>query len=310
MVGHSRRGTSRVGRFSTIVSCGMVLVPGVAMSAPVDDPPVQVIVDMDLSEPGFQHLVRLLPSAHIEHTAAVYILDPLGTRELWGIGYLGGIDRGISFGHMPTTGLVGSVTAMVGTPGTPANPGNTPWVDHAPAFEPGFVGPEVHYLEHGATASAPILASPAGPVFTVQITVEHAVEGDRFSFYLLDFVRVWQSGGTHGAFSTQAAMSLDTGGDAVPDGTWTIHGGDPDVPIPVPPASYAVDFIDGPPATGPAVIEIFITPGDINLDGVVDVLDLLLLLAAWGPCPQCPEDLNGDGLVDVQDLLILLANWT
>ncbi len=51
--------------------------------------------------------------------------------------------------------------------------------------------------------------------------------------------------------------------------------------------------------------------GDLNGDGVVDVSDLLILLAAWGGCPlnTCPADLNGDGIVDVSDLLILLANW-
>lgn len=50
--------------------------------------------------------------------------------------------------------------------------------------------------------------------------------------------------------------------------------------------------------------------GDLNDDGAVDVSDLLILLAAWGPCGKdCPGDLNGDGSVDVSDLLILLANW-
>ena len=50
-------------------------------------------------------------------------------------------------------------------------------------------------------------------------------------------------------------------------------------------------------------------PEDLNHDGVVNVLDLLQLLAAWGPCPACPEDLNGDGVVNVLDLLIVLAAW-
>lgn len=53
-------------------------------------------------------------------------------------------------------------------------------------------------------------------------------------------------------------------------------------------------------------------PGDLNCDGRVDVLDLLILLGAWGNCPKvgpCPADLNNSGAVDVQDLLILLGNW-
>jgi hypothetical protein len=53
--------------------------------------------------------------------------------------------------------------------------------------------------------------------------------------------------------------------------------------------------------------------GDLNGDGVVDVLDLLILLSAWGDCPDppdpCPADLNGDGSVSVLDLLTLLELW-
>ena len=52
----------------------------------------------------------------------------------------------------------------------------------------------------------------------------------------------------------------------------------------------------------------FACPEDINGDGIVDVLDLLALLAAWGN-PGGPEDVNGDGIVDVLDLLMVLAAW-
>ncbi len=55
------------------------------------------------------------------------------------------------------------------------------------------------------------------------------------------------------------------------------------------------------------------TPWDLDGDGVVGILDLLLLLSAWGPCsppPEpCPADLDADGTVGVLDLLTLLANW-
>lgn len=54
-------------------------------------------------------------------------------------------------------------------------------------------------------------------------------------------------------------------------------------------------------------------PGDINGDGVVNGLDLLILLGAWGECQDCdacPADLNDDCTVDGLDLLILLSNWS
>jgi hypothetical protein len=55
-------------------------------------------------------------------------------------------------------------------------------------------------------------------------------------------------------------------------------------------------------------------PGDLNGDGVVDVLDLLILLDSWGACKDCspgacPADFNNDCNVDVLGLLFLLDNW-
>ncbi|MHC4217310.1 MAG: FG-GAP-like repeat-containing protein [Planctomycetota bacterium] len=56
-------------------------------------------------------------------------------------------------------------------------------------------------------------------------------------------------------------------------------------------------------------------PGDLNGDGTVGIVDFLVLLAAWGPCPEpcppfCPADANFDCQVGVNDFLIILANWT
>ncbi|UCD76043.1 MAG: hypothetical protein JSV91_03795 [Phycisphaerales bacterium] len=53
-----------------------------------------------------------------------------------------------------------------------------------------------------------------------------------------------------------------------------------------------------------------IVPGDVNGDLVVDIDDLFAVLAAWGPCDDCPEDLNDDGIVDIDDVFEVLANWT
>jgi hypothetical protein len=52
-------------------------------------------------------------------------------------------------------------------------------------------------------------------------------------------------------------------------------------------------------------------PGDLNGDGVVDVNDLLIIIAGWGACAgDCPADLNGDGVVNVVDILALLSYWS
>ena len=56
---------------------------------------------------------------------------------------------------------------------------------------------------------------------------------------------------------------------------------------------------------------------DLDEDGSVGIVDLLMLLAAWGPCPAppepCPADLTSDesmdGFVSIGDFLILLAGW-
>lgn len=65
------------------------------------------------------------------------------------------------------------------------------------------------------------------------------------------------------------------------------------------------------------VVAYLLTPiapplGDVNADCHVDVSDLLILLANWGPCDdcaKCPADFNGDCAVGVFDLLVLLSNW-
>ncbi len=49
---------------------------------------------------------------------------------------------------------------------------------------------------------------------------------------------------------------------------------------------------------------------DLDGDGIVGVLDLMLLLSQVGPCAAgCYADIDGDGMVGVTDLLIVLGNW-
>jgi probable HAF family extracellular repeat protein len=64
-----------------------------------------------------------------------------------------------------------------------------------------------------------------------------------------------------------------------------------------------------------AIIPTTKTPGDINGDGVVNVIDLLAVISAWGPCPSppappaCPADVFTDGVVNVADLLFVINHW-
>ncbi len=50
-------------------------------------------------------------------------------------------------------------------------------------------------------------------------------------------------------------------------------------------------------------------PWDLNGDGTVDVVDLLLLLGLFGACEGCQEDCDGDGFVGVFELLGLLRQF-
>ena len=86
-------------------------------------------------------------------------------------------------------------------------------------------------------------------------------------------------------------------------------------------ASYVRITNPGDPATTPAIEIDALSdvspdggPADIDADGVVGVLDFLLIVADWGPCPAAPEccraDVNGDGEVGVGDFLLVLGAWT
>ena len=61
-------------------------------------------------------------------------------------------------------------------------------------------------------------------------------------------------------------------------------------------------------------VQLLDIPGDLDGDESVGILDFLILLGSWGPCPECtpsacPADLDGDCAVGITDLLILLENW-
>ena len=50
---------------------------------------------------------------------------------------------------------------------------------------------------------------------------------------------------------------------------------------------------------------------DLDGDGNVDVVDLLQLIASFGPCPGvfCLWDVNGDGMVNSQDAAAVATHF-
>ena len=78
---------------------------------------------------------------------------------------------------------------------------------------------------------------------------------------------------------------------------------DPKVGNKAPPIDMDTVVVDlGPPLVG-----------DLNHDGLVDFVDVLVVLADWGSCVPpdlCPGDANGDGMVDFVDILLILTNWS
>ncbi|MCI0364044.1 MAG: dockerin type I domain-containing protein [Phycisphaerales bacterium] len=49
--------------------------------------------------------------------------------------------------------------------------------------------------------------------------------------------------------------------------------------------------------------------GDVTGDGVVNIDDLLAVIAAWGSIGPNAADVTGDGQVNVHDLLMVISNW-
>ena len=49
--------------------------------------------------------------------------------------------------------------------------------------------------------------------------------------------------------------------------------------------------------------------GDVNNDGKVDGLDIVLVAAHWGPKYNSLYDLNADGKIDGYDIAIVAANF-
>ncbi|MBT4584627.1 MAG: choice-of-anchor D domain-containing protein [Phycisphaerae bacterium] len=81
--------------------------------------------------------------------------------------------------------------------------------------------------------------------------------------------------------------------DVVGDGSWELVAGGRD---------GTLSCISG------GIDAVVYNPADINEDGVVDVVDLLIIIDQWGQTDSS-ADINEDGIVNVSDLLMLIDYW-
>ncbi|MHC4764404.1 MAG: M1 family aminopeptidase [Planctomycetota bacterium] len=152
-------------------------------------------------------------------------------------------------------------------------------------FHKDVVADAAHFdLVGDATGPAPFAYAYDDASHTVTLTPDEALGADDYTLTVQD-----------GIVDVVAGLSLDgeladpTDPEALPSGEG-LPGGD-------------------------AIVRFTVNSrADLDGDGHVNVVDFLMLLAAWGSCPRpcpptCPADFNGNCYVDVTDFLFLLAEW-
>lgn len=187
-------------------------------------------------------------------------------------------------------------------------------------------------------ASMTAIASAASDVLSVNPTVIHAIPGSVFivNFEIFEPVRYFfdgeltASGGLPVVVSSSNLRLEDAANQPIVSlhvepqaggalNTLAVHESGS-----LPAGQYelniqtiaAVDAMVPPNGTGESSFDIvaqFQRASDANIDGSVNVDDLLEVIGAWGACPAipafCPIDMDGDGSVEVDDLLLVIVNW-
>lgn len=72
-----------------------------------------------------------------------------------------------------------------------------------------------------------------------------------------------------------------------------------------------VNSTDNQGAVGTDTFTVYVSNGDLNLDGKVNISDLAIMAGNWDKTGQTYDqgDINGDGKVSIQDLAVMATNW-
>ncbi|GIQ62892.1 hypothetical protein PACILC2_14600 [Paenibacillus cisolokensis] len=158
--------------------------------------------------------------------------------------------------------------------------------------------------------------SPSGTTFTISGTIDAEAFGEE-----VDYSEVWYTGddGTHKV----VAEAVDANGNVAGIGTISADGG---YTITVPAGTYTVRIVvpghigasESVRVNGNVNLDFGpLTAGDVNGDGVVDLVDLQLAAkafgktrgTAWPNAAASAADINRDGAVDLLDVSFILANF-
>ena len=138
-----------------------------------------------------------------------------------------------------------------------------------------------------------------GPTDIISLSTQHMlipkagssyarlVEYDQAGRYIRSLVRGDFGLTSATALAIRGANMLDCNGNAIPDSCEIDNGGD---------------------ANSNGVLDDCECTGDITLDGLVGVDDLLAIIATWDNTGG-PGDIDGSGTVDTGDLLMILDGW-
>ncbi|MCH8343879.1 MAG: VCBS repeat-containing protein [Planctomycetes bacterium] len=188
---------------------------------------------------------------------------------------------------------------IVTAQGESGNFQNRIYINNGPADT---IGPSIQRTEQ-----APDTADTNGP-YVIRTVIYDSVTSDRGPF--LDDVTLNYFIAIRAGLGGWQQVPMKWAGNSLWRGE--IPGQPPDSTV----AYYvtATDFASNT-TTGPKLFFTVTCSGaDVDCNGIINIFDLLALLAAWGPCPDpcppsCSADLNSDCTVGILDLLTLLANW-
>ena len=170
-------------------------------------------------------------------------------------------------------------------------------------LQPGFDNMEPdpdHDIDVGANHASQWLVNRLGVSLGLYTPIDYQLHND--SGFVSDHWGFWQHGYDAAGLIENTPDEIWGGSnDAYHQLTDTM--GNPDYEW-----DFALDVIRGSMACLIDLAGIVPCPADIDGDRVVNLVDFLAVLAAWGQS-GIPQDVNRDGIVDILDFLQVLAEW-